>query len=101
MIDHNDEQLGRTLASLLSQKPRKERAGCPDEEALSSYLAAGLTPTMAEEIEIHLAECTACLEELSAAYSSMGGEEKEAVPEALVTIVLQSLKLMRPWDRYA
>ena len=84
MIDHNDEQLGRILASLLSQKSKKERTGCPDEEALSSYLAAGLTPTMAEEIEIHLAQCTACLDELSAAFSAMSGSEKEAAPEALV-----------------
>jgi hypothetical protein len=81
---HNDEQLGRILASLLSQKARKDRAGCPDEESLSSYLAAGLTPTMAEEIEIHLGQCTACVDELSAAYSSMLGNEKEAAPEGLV-----------------
>jgi hypothetical protein len=39
---------------------------------------------MDEEIHIHLAQCTTCLDEISAAYSSMGGAEKETVPEALV-----------------
>ena len=84
MIDPNEEQLGRILAYLMAQKPRNGRAGCPDEETLASYLAGGLTPTMGEEMETHLAHCTACLDELSAAYSSMLGDEKETVPEALI-----------------
>ena len=84
MIDSNDEQLGRILAYLMAQKPRNGRAGCPDEETLASYLADGLTPSMGEDMETHLAHCTACLDELSAAYSSMPGDEKETVPEALI-----------------
>jgi hypothetical protein len=84
VIDSNDEQLGRILAYLMAQKPGNGRAGCPDEETLASYLAGGLTPTMSDELENHLARCTACLDELSAAYSSMLGDEKEAVPEALI-----------------
>jgi len=85
VIDPNDEQLGKILAYLMAQKPRNKRAGCPDEESVASYLADGLTPRMGEEVETHLAKCTACLDELSAAYSSMLGDEKETVPEALVT----------------
>ena len=84
MIDRNDEQLGRILAYLMAQKPRNGRAGCPDEETLASYLAGGLTPTASEEMETHLAQCTACLDELSAAHSSILGDEKETVPEALI-----------------
>ena len=84
MIDSNDEQLGRILAYLMAQKPRNGRAGCPDEETLASYLADGLTPSMGEDMESHLAHCTACLDDLSAAYSSMPGDEKETVPEALI-----------------
>ena len=84
MIDSNDEQLGRILAYLMAQKPRNGRAGCPDEETLASYLADGLTPTASEEMETHLAQCSACLDELSAAHSSMLGNEKETVPEALI-----------------
>jgi hypothetical protein len=85
VIDSKEDQLGRILAYLLAQKPGNGRAGCPDEEALASYLAGGLTPSMGEEMESHLAQCTACLDELSAAYSSMLGDEKETVPEALIT----------------
>jgi Putative zinc-finger len=85
VIDSNDEQLGRILAYLMAQKPRNGRAGCPDEETLASYLAGGLTPSMCEEMETHLAQCTACLDELSAAYGSMVGDEKETVPEGFVT----------------
>ena len=88
MIDRNDEQLGRILAYLMAQKPRNGRAGCPDEETLASYLVDGLTPTTSEEMETHLSHCTACLDELSAAYSSMLGDEQETVPEALVTKVM-------------
>jgi hypothetical protein len=84
VIDPNEEQIGRILAYLLAQKPKNGRAGCPGEETLASYLADGLTPTMSDETENHLARCTACLDELSAAYSSMLGDEKEIVPEALV-----------------
>jgi anti-sigma factor ChrR (cupin superfamily) len=64
---------------------QKRRAGCPDEETLASYLAGGAMPTMGEEVETHLAHCTACLDELSAAHSSMLGNEEETAPEALVT----------------
>jgi hypothetical protein len=85
VIDSNDEQLGRILGYLLAQKPSNGRTGCPDEEALASYLAGGLTPSMGEEMETHLAQCAACLDELAAAYSSMLGDETETVPEALVT----------------
>lgn len=85
MIDPNEEQLARILAYLMAQKPRNGRAGCPDEETLASYLAGGAMPTMGEEVETHLAHCTACLDELSAAHSSMLGNEKETAPEALVT----------------
>ena len=84
MIDRNDEQIGRILAYLMAQKPRNGRAGCPDEETLASYLADVLTPSMGEEMETHLAQCTACLDDLSAAYTSMRGDEKETVPEALI-----------------
>jgi hypothetical protein len=84
VIDPNEEQIGRMFAYLLAQKPRNGRAGCPDEETLASYLAGGLTPTTSEEIETHLAQCTACLDELSAAYSSILEVEKETVPEALI-----------------
>jgi hypothetical protein len=84
VINPNEEQIGRILAYLLAQKPRNGRAGCPDEEALASYVAGGLAAGMSEEMETHLAQCTACLDELSAAYRSMPGDEKETVPEALV-----------------
>jgi hypothetical protein len=84
VIDLNEEQLGRILAYLMAQKPRNGRAGCPDEETLASYLADVLSPSMGEEMETHLAQCTACLDDLSAAYSSMRGDEKETVPEALI-----------------
>jgi hypothetical protein len=84
VIDRNDEQLGRLLAYLMAQKPRNGRAGCPDEETLASYLADGLTPTASEEMETHLAQCTACRDELSAAHSSILVDEKVTVPEALI-----------------
>jgi len=84
VIDHNDDQIGRILAFFMARKSRNGRAGCPDEETLANYLTAGVTPTMRENMEMHLAQCTACLDELSAAYSSMMVDEKEAVPEGLL-----------------
>ena len=84
MIDPNNDQIGRILAFFMARKSRNGRAGCPDEETLANYLAGGVTTSMREDMEIHLAQCMACLDELSAAYSSMMVDEKEAVPEALV-----------------
>jgi hypothetical protein len=84
VIDLNEEQLGRILAYLVAQKPRNGRAGCPDEETLASYLVGDLTPSTGQEMETHLAQCTACLDDLAAAYSSMLGDEKETVPEVLI-----------------
>ena len=81
----SEDQIGKILRYLMAQKPRNGRAGCPDEETLASCLAGGLTPTMGEEMETHLAQCAACLDEVSAAYSSMLRDEKETVPEAFVT----------------
>jgi Putative zinc-finger len=88
VIDRNEEQIGRILRNLMARKPRNGRAGCPDEEALASYLSGGLAPTTSEEMETHLSHCAACLDELSAAYSSMLGDEQETVPDALVTKVM-------------
>ena len=84
MIDPNNDQIGRILAFFMARKSGNGRAGCPDEETLANYLAGGVTTSMREDMEIHLAQCMACLDELSAAYSSMMVDEKEAVPEALV-----------------
>ena len=80
----SEDQIGKILRYLMAQKPRKGRARCPDEETLASYLSGGLTPSAGEEMETHLAQCTACLEELSATYSSALGGEKDSVPEALI-----------------
>jgi hypothetical protein len=93
VIDPNEEQIGKILACLMAQKPRNGRAGCPDEETLASYLVGGVTPSIDEQIDTHLAQCTDCLDELSAAYSSMLGDEKETVPEALVA---KAMALMPP-----
>jgi len=84
VIDPNNDQIGRILAFFMARKSRNGRAGCPDEETLANYLAGGVTTSMREDMEIHLAQCMACLDELSAAYSSIMVDEKEAVPEALV-----------------
>jgi hypothetical protein len=100
VIDPNEEQLGRILGYLLAQKPRNGRAGCPDEEALASYLEDRLTPIMGKEMETHLAQCTACLDELSAAYSSMLGDEKETVPEALVTKAIALIPQTAPEEGF-
>jgi hypothetical protein len=98
--DPNDDQIGRILTFFMAQKPGNRRAACPDEETLSRYLTAGLTPTTGEEIEVHLAQCTACLDELSAAFSSMLGDEKEAVPEALVAKAMALMPQAAPEEGF-
>jgi hypothetical protein len=51
-------------------------------------------------MEIHLAQCTACLDELSAAYSSMMVDEKEAVPEALVAKAIALMPQVAPEEGF-
>jgi hypothetical protein len=67
-----------------------ERRGCPDEEALASYLSGHLARDARANLERHLANCSLCAAELTAAYRAAVEVEIEQAPQFLVERV-QSL----------
>ena len=93
MIDRNDEQMSKILEGLLAQSARNRKAGCPSDEALGTYLTGTLSDNAKGELEAHLAACTACLDDLSAAYRSLRVDDAEGASPALTA---EAMALVRP-----
>lgn len=85
MIDRDEKQVGRILSCLTATRRAKGRlADCSEEETLASYLSGLLAHSAREEFEAHLAVCTACLDDVTAAHAAVPGGEKEAVSRRLL-----------------
>ncbi len=85
LAKRNEEQIGKILTYLAGKaRAQGTRTACPDEEELATYLSGGLGQPAREELESHLAACTACLDDVTAAHASIPGSEKEAVPQRLL-----------------
>ena len=61
-----------------------DRRGCPDEEALANYLGGQLATDLRAALDGHLAECSLCTAEVSAAYQAGAEVETEQPPQFLV-----------------
>ena len=84
MIDRSDEQMSKILEGLVAQSPRNRKVGCPDDEALGTYLTGNLSDNAKSELEAHLADCAACLDDLSTAYRAAHGAETDVAPQSIV-----------------
>ena len=84
MIDRSDEQMSKILEGLVAQSPRNRKVGCPDDEALGTYLTGNLSDNAKSELEAHLADCAACLDDLSTAYRTAHGAETDVAPQSIV-----------------
>ena len=84
-MDRDEERIERNLSHLLTrQRRRTERATCPDEESLASYLVGFLTEDAKRGLEAHLADCSFCLEDLVSAHKAAQDNESDKVPQQLV-----------------
>ncbi len=84
MADSDEKQFEKILCGYLSrQRQVKERAGCPDEESLDVHLSGNLTEETKRRLEVHLADCPFCVDELVAVHKAMQEADTETVPRQL------------------
>ncbi len=89
MANNGEKQTEKILRGYLSQQRQiKERAGCPDEESLAVYLSGNLTEEAKEGLEVHLAECSFCVDELVAVHKAMQDAGTETLPRQLMERVM-------------
>jgi hypothetical protein len=59
-------------------------SACPDEEQLAAYVDGTLVSAASEQLELHLADCTPCLELVGLLSRERDAPVTEAVPEKLL-----------------
>jgi hypothetical protein len=85
LIDRVEERLGNILRRLFRKpKPQSGRAICPDEESLANYLSGLLSGAAKESLEVHIASCSFCVDEIVAAHKTMQDTATEAVPQRVI-----------------
>ncbi|MBI2986046.1 MAG: zf-HC2 domain-containing protein [Deltaproteobacteria bacterium] len=94
MINPDEETIERILRHLLNKKQRsRERVGCPEEESLAGYLSGTLSENEREKIEVHLADCSSCLNEIVTVHKASQETMAEKVPQDLIE---RAMSLVRP-----
>ena len=89
LIDPDEEEVERILRHLLTRRgQRAERAGCPAEEELASYLSGTIPEHGRSDVEAHFADCSFCLEEVLAAYKAAQESYPEEAHRELVERVM-------------
>ena len=89
MIDKDEETIGKILHSITSRRGQgRERVNCPDEEKLAVYIWGALPETPKNDLEAHLADCSACASDLSAAYLAARENDVAVVPQDGVRLTL-------------
>ena len=84
-MDADDEKITRILRRMQNRARKKaDRVNCPDEETLAQFLSGDLAGGAREGIEAHLAQCSACVDDLVAAYKSGAAIYMEKAPRRLV-----------------
>lgn len=85
MADLNEEKISRILSHLLAGKRgRTSRADCLAEEELALYLGGALPEDLKQRMELHLAECNYCLDEIVAVHKATLEGDTEEVPQRIL-----------------
>lgn len=88
-MEQDGEEVEKILRRLLTRRgQRAERAGCPAEEELASYLSGTITGHGRSDMEAHFADCSSCLEETIAAYKAAQESYPEEARRQLVERVM-------------
>ena len=79
----------KKIAGILQRLPRRARgpnyrSGCPNEETLAVFLSGDLPRDARDEVEVHLARCSFCIEDLVAAYNSGEFAGVQTIPQRLI-----------------
>ncbi len=85
MINPDEEKIKRLVRGLLGKsRAGSNRLGCPDEEALATYLTGSLVEDIKKQIESHLAGCSFCIDALVAAHKAIHETATERVPQRII-----------------
>jgi hypothetical protein len=84
-MDSHEQKILEILRRFQSRSRSKaDRTNCLSEESLASYLGGILAGDAKEKVEVHLAQCSYCLEETVAAYKAGEDQGLERVPQRLL-----------------
>jgi len=93
------------LASMLGSgagRATHRTAACPGEERIAAYVDGTLEPATSERLELHLADCTPCLELVGLLSRERDRPVAEAVPEQLLDQARRRVKAKpRRWLQQA
>ena len=82
LLNLDDEKIAVLLRRIASKtKLSLNRAGCPDEESLATFVSGHFDDESRNQLESHLAICPFCLEDIVAAFKAVEDLDKVAVPE--------------------
>ena len=87
----------KKIAGILQRLPSgargpNYRSGCPNEETLAVFLSGDLPRDARDEVEVHLAQCSSCIEDLVAACKSGELAGIETVPQRLIESAMRLVK---------
>jgi Putative zinc-finger len=86
------------LTSLLSRAPtslRRRTESCPDENQIAAYVDGTLEPADAERLELHLADCDACI----ALVGLLGRAPDTSASEPVADLALERARRLAPTAR--
>lgn len=95
-MEQGGERLERILRRLLTRRGKVGgRDDCPNEEDLASYLEGSFAGDVRNRAEVHLADCSFCLEEAISAYQAAQASHPQTVRQQLVEKVLALIPVPR------
>jgi hypothetical protein len=97
LSDREEEKVESMLWYFSTRSKQKtNRANCPDEETLASYVGRLLENNEATQLESHFAECTLCAEDVVAVRKAAQDRGERAVPQHVVNRAMSLVPDTRP-----
>lgn len=101
MINPGEGRIEGMLRRLLTGRQQGSgRAGCLDEETLATYLHGTLSGDEREKIEAHLADCSACLNEILVAHKAPQETAAEKIPQHLLDRAMSLVRPAQEWKNF-
>ena len=90
-----------SLLRLAAAGERQRTAACPDDHQIAAYVDGTLDPKDCEQLELHLADCTACTGLVGILSNQRDIAAMEPVPELVLARARRSgKKVLQRWTHY-